>query len=312
MALWTDPLAWGVVGLFLAAALAGRRDDRTARRVAVIAWTAFAGFWLALVPHFLITKLSVVEGIGSLLLVPLCLLVAVHLYRGRDSLLVATDAVAVMGAIYLPATTLPWLYRPLVDLTATQVAVVVETLGYAPMRRAGPAGISNKFVFTTGGEAYATLIVLACTGLGSLTAFTGVVAAVDAPLGRKLRALAVALPVIWVLNVARLTFISLAYGKQWFRGVAEQWIFRLFGASDPGTVSYLVADRLVAQSLSVVAVVIVFWFVLRELPELGVLVEDLAYLLTGTEYSARELLPHGGRLADAGPPDTTRPTDGDH
>jgi exosortase/archaeosortase len=49
-------------------------------------------------------------------------------------------------------------------------------------------------------------------------------------------------------------------------------------------VSYIWIDRIIAQSLSVVAMVLIFWLVLRELPEVIQPVEDVLYLLTGTEY----------------------------
>lgn len=83
----------------------------------------------------------------------------------------------------------------------------------------------------------------------------------------------------------------------------------LFGTSDPSLVSYLLADGVIAQSLLVVVIVAVFWLVKRELPELGVLVEDTLYLVTGMEYDAEELLPHGRVRANAG---TDEPMRRDH
>jgi hypothetical protein len=51
----------------------------------------------------------------------------------------------------------------------------------------------------------------------------GLIAAVRAPLRRKLRALAVSLPVIYGLNLLRNVFISIGFGEQLFQ------IFRSFG-----------------------------------------------------------------------------------
>jgi len=299
MSLWTDPLAWFVLGLFAVAVLVERRNRQVGRLLGLGAWTAFAAFWLALVPHFAFTQKSIVEGIGSAVAVPACLYVGYRLYRGRDSLFLVTRAVAVMGLLYLPATTIPWIYRPLVESTTRQTEFVIEALGYRPEVSTGDEGMRNYILFTTAGHPYATKILLACTGLGSVTIFAGLIAAVDAPARRKLRALAVSVPVIWALNLVRTSFITLAHGKQWFRGVAQEWVFRLFGTSDPHIVSYLLADRVISQSLSVVALVAIFWLVLRELPELGIIVEDLLYLVTGDEYDADEFLPRRAR-ADGG------------
>lgn len=308
MALWTDSLAWFVIALFAAGALLERRNRRVGRVVGAGAWTAFAGFWLVLVPHFAFVQKSIVEGIGSALAVPACLYVGYTLYRGRDSLFLATRAVAVMGLIYLPATTVPWIYRPLVETTTRQIEVVIETLGYHPDVKTSDSGMRNYILFETGGHPFATIILLACTGLGSMTIFIGLIAAVNAPMRRKVRALAVSVPVIWALNLVRTTFITLAHGKQWLRGVAQEWVFLLFGTSDPNEVSYLLADRVIAQSLSVVALVAIFWLVLRELPELGVIVEDVLYLATGSEYDADEFMPRAPVRADGGVTDEV--TDG--
>jgi hypothetical protein len=49
-------------------------------------------------------------------------------------------------------------------------------------------------------------------------------------------------------------------------------------------VSYFLADRVLAQSLSVLALVAITWLVVRELPEVLTVVEDILYVLTGSEY----------------------------
>lgn len=293
-----DALAWLVVATFVIGVLIERRNRSFGRRMTALAWGVFAVFWLGLVPHFAFVQKSIIEGILSAAAVPLCLYVAYLLYRGRDSLFVASRAVAVMGVIYLPVTAFPWLYRPLVEATTRQIEFVIGALGYNPEVTTGEAGMRNRFVFRTGGQIYVTSIVLACTGLGSMTIFGGLVAAVRAPLSRKVGALAVSVPIIWFLNLIRNVFIALAHGKQWFSGIFESQILFLFGSSNPEMVSFFVADRLISQSLSVVAIVAIFWLVLRELPELGVLVEDILFVLTGSEYDADELLPRGRIRAD--------------
>src|SRR5699024_12458376 len=64
----------------------------------------------------------------------------------------------------------------------------------------------------------------------------------------------------------------------------------LFGASDPYKVSYFVADRVLAQSLSVVALVAITWVVVRELPEVMVVIEVVLFMTTGTEYALQNAL----------------------
>jgi len=86
-----------------------------------------------------------------------------------------------------------------------------------------------------------------------------------------------------VLNLFRNVFIAVSFGQQRMQFFPEL-VMSLFGTSDPRMVSYNVADRILAQTGSVLVLVAITWFLVRELPELTVLVEDLLYLVTGNEY----------------------------
>ena len=287
----TDAYAIGIVGAFLTGAvldLAGRRDG--ARVVTVGAWVAFAGFWAVLTPGFLFEELSYVKGLLSAAGVPASVYVGYVLYRGRDSLLTLSRGVAVMGLVYLPFNVFEPLMRPLIWTVVVQVEFAMDALGYAPTLEQGheignQIGLANAFTFVIGDHAYRTEVVLACTGIGSISIFAGLVAAVDAPYSRRFKALAIAVPVIYGLNVIRVTFIALAHGNQWFRGDAiEGAVMTLFGTSNVHRVSYLVADRIIAQSLSVVALVIIALLLVRALPELFEIFEDVLFVVTGDEY----------------------------
>jgi len=286
----TDALAWVVVALFAAGAAMEATDRRDrARQVATFAWVVFGAFWLLLVPHFALEQRSIVEGVLSLAAVPASLYTGREVYRGRDSLLLLSRAVAVMGVVYLPATTIDAVREPLVLMTTAHTEWLMNQLGYHPRVVEGQTlGYTNAFWFDPvieGTPPNVTEVVLACTGLGSISIFVGLVAALDAPVRRKLAGLAVVVPVIYGLNVVRVAFIALAHGRQWFRG--QQWVLTLFGSNDVNMASYLVADRVVAQSLSVVVLVAIALVLVRVLPEVVVVFEDVLYLATGDEYDLR-------------------------
>jgi len=311
----TDPLAWVLVALFGGGALAERRFPAAARYAIGGAWALFAAFWLLLVPHFFLVQNSFVEAGLALVGVPACLYAGYLLVDGRESLFVLSRAVAVMGLIYLPAETLPLVRQVLVEHVARQTELLMGLLGYDPtLRPIGPGrpayeGFTAAFHFETADPDHDGIvynIVMACTALGSMAIFAGCIAAVRAPLRRKLRALAVAIPVIYVLNVIRTTFIGLAFGHQWFDGAYAPYLMRLFGESDPYMVSHVVAEGIISQLLSVVALVAIAWFVMRELPELLVIVDDVAYMVTGEERdTAAEL----GLLPADADPSTVEPAD---
>ncbi|HKL28063.1 MAG TPA: archaeosortase A, partial [Natrialbaceae archaeon] len=104
----SDALAWVVVLAFLAGIaidVLGRRER--ARLVTAGAWIVFAAFWLSVFPHFAFEVRSLVEGLGSLLAVPLSLSAGYLLARGRGSLMTLSRAVGFMALLYYPPRAIP-------------------------------------------------------------------------------------------------------------------------------------------------------------------------------------------------------------
>lgn len=297
----TDLFAWAVVAAFLAAAFAewrvrtrGQGSERTARLIGAGAFLAFGGFWLVLFPHFAFTQKSYVEGILSLAAVPASVYAAWLLYNGRDTLFVLGRAIAVMGLVYLPFETIPALTlfgvdvpaprRVLIEVVTTQTGMAMSLLGFEPELLQGPDGYWSTYLFVEpNGHRLTFTVLLACTGLGSMAIFVGLAAAVRAPLRRKLRAVAVAVPIIWALNIVRTTFIGITFGEQLLH-VYPDVVLTLFGASDPYKVSFFLSDRVISQVLAVVALIGVTYLVLRELPEVLTVIEDVLYMVTDEEY----------------------------
>jgi archaeosortase A (PGF-CTERM-specific) len=319
-----EPLAWLVVGAFLLGAAADLRSRALARRVTVGAWGLFAVFWLVQTPHFVFEQKSAIEGVGALAAVPISAYVGYLLYAGRDSLLVLSRAVAAMGVVFMPFEMVAPLRRALVETVTVQTEFLMAQLGQEPAVISGqqvcreyatsgacleryPDYRSTFFFETTNpytGDPYTVTytILIACTGIGSMAIFAGLVAAVRAPLRRKARALAVSLPVIYVLNLGRNVFIGLSFGQMRAQ-VAPELVARTFGFSlvqDPALVSYYVADRILAQTGSVLALVAVTYLVVRELPEVLDVVEDVLFVVTGSEWDLRTAL-DVDRAADAPP-----------
>jgi archaeosortase A (PGF-CTERM-specific) len=295
----SDALAWVVIVTFVAGWALERRDERLARYATVGAWVGFAVFWLQLIPHFAFVHKSYIEGLLTVLAVPASLYAGYLLYSGRDTLFVLSRAVAAMGVVYLPFETIPaftllGLSVPapkgvLMETVAAQTGFLVRSLGYSPELITGEQGFLNTFLFVSGGHRLEVSVVLACTGLGSMAIFAGLISAVEAPLRRKLRALAIAIPIIYGLNLVRTTFITVAFGKQYFQFFVDEILF-LFGSSDPYMVSFFISDRILSQFLAVVVLVGITYLVVRELPELLTVIEDVLYMVTGDEYDLADAL----------------------
>jgi archaeosortase A (PGF-CTERM-specific) len=287
----TDMLAWVVVAAFGASAVLQSSRREWSRYVAVVAWAVFALFWGLLVDHFLFVQQSIIEGVLAAAAVPACLYTAYLAGTGKRELATLTRAVAIMGLLYLPFQTVEVLRQVAIETVTSQSEWVMAQLGYHPPVVEGRHGYMQKFIFEgvsasgNPGHDYTTTVLLACTGVGSMAIVGGLALAVRAPLRRRLQALAIALPLIYGMNIVRVVFIAIAHGKQWFRNPAIQdVVFALFPTSDANMVSYIFSDRVLAQSASVVVLVALTLALLRVIPELGGVIEDVAYIATGNEY----------------------------
>jgi archaeosortase A (PGF-CTERM-specific) len=305
---FSDPLAWAVLVVFFVIFVLERRDHEWARHVALLGWVLFGVFWLSLIYHFVFVQKSIVEGLGSIVAVPASIYVGYLLWQGRDSLFVLSRAVVIMGAIYFPFETIGFLRQFLVETVTWQVEFLMTLIGIEPTVIAGDASslgleqlpYRNTFLFTQpNGHNITYTILLACTGIGSMSIFAALVLAVEAPLRRKFRALAIALPIIYVLNLVRNVFIAVTFGKQLMH-LFPDVVMTLFSVSDPYKVSYYLSDRILAQVLSVVALVGITYLVVQELPEILTVVEDLLYLVTGSEYDLQGAIGEQSVRADGG------------
>ncbi|WP_049906240.1 archaeosortase A [Halorubrum aidingense] len=296
----TFTFAWVIAILFAVAWVLDGRGLAAGRSLAAGTWGLFGLFWLTMVPYFAFEHQSYVESILALVGVPACLYAGYLLYDGRRSLFTLTRAIAIMLFIYLPFETIPALTlagvaipeprQVLIEVVATHTGMLIDLLGYAPERVTSNEGYNAAYEWiTSDGHTVRIHIVLACTGLGSMAIFGGLVSAVQAPLVRKVRGLAVAIPLIYVLNIFRTAFISVVAGNQYMHWQPDL-VLAMFGATDPYRVSFLISDRIMSQLLAVVALIGITFLVVRELPELVVILEDVLYLLTGEEHDLTESL----------------------
>lgn len=297
---FSDPLAWTVVAVFVVGLLVERRDPELARPIVVAAWVLFGVFWLSVVHHFTFVQKSIIEAVGTAAAVPASLSVALLLARGRTSLMVLSRSIAVMGLVFLPFEAVPVLRRTLIETVTDQTAILMTLIGFDPTVIGGLTvdglNIADKtypyestFLFYHQGDPLTYTIKIACTGLGSMAVMAGLIAAVDAPMGRKLRAFAASIPVIYGLNLVRNVFIGLGLGTQKFH-IFPDLVSALFAVEDEVMVSYYVTDRIIAQSLSVVVMVAITWVVVHQLPELLGIIEDAIYVLTRREIDLGQAL----------------------
>jgi archaeosortase A (PGF-CTERM-specific) len=284
----TDLFAWVMIAAFLVGSLVDVYDRDTARYVLAVTWGLFGLFWLAVFPHFAFEVKSFVEGGLALFAVPASIYTGYLILGGRERLHVLSRAVGVMGLVYFPTQAVPAVRKFLIEEVARQTLWGIHLLGYDPVFREGPIyGYMNYFYF--GPDAFSTYIVYACTGIGSMAIFAGLIVAVEAPLRRKLKSLAIAIPVIWVLNIVRNVFVAVAAGGGWF---AMDPVVTLagFAGVEPIEASFWFSHSVLSQLGSVIALVGITWLVVRVIPEMLAILEEVLFVATGTEYDLEDAL----------------------
>lgn len=266
--------------------LAGLLVEEHAHRLSAAGYVAFGAYWVTRLPYYVNETHSFIKTILVVVALPLSVYVAYLVaIREVEALVTLGQAVAAMGLIYLPFAYIPSLNRLLIEHTAHQEHRVLSLLGIEA-DLVTKDGLERKFVIANPetGQTYATYIILACTGLGSMSIFGGLIAAIEAPLHRKLKAFAVSIPVIYVLNLGRNVFITTAYGHQWFTfaGARVEGVMGEY----PGYASFFWADKVISQSLSVVALIGITLLVIRVMPEVMHLLDDLLSVVEGDKASA--------------------------
>lgn len=289
----SDPLAWIAIGAFFLAMVAEFSDrTRAAMTIGSGAWVAFGIFWLSMFPYFYFEFGSPLESVLSLAAVPLCIYAGFLLYRGRESLLLLSRAVGIMGLIYLPFMMYEPLTQWLIEVVAVQSHMVMELGGYSPGIEEGTNGYQSRFAF----EGYSTYIVLACTGIGSIAIFGGLIAASSAAIHRKIAGIALATGIIWILNLIRNAFVGLAAPLGWFDYPIFASITAVF--AEGTRTSFFVAHHLIAQSLAVVALIGIALVVIRVVPEILDILEEALFVATGTEWGLSEMFGEPAVRAD--------------
>lgn len=281
---------WISIGAMLVGAAAEYRGNhQLAVPIASAGWVVFGVFWATMLPYFVEIG-SPVQTLLALAGIALSVYTGYLLYTGRASLLLLSKAVGLMGLVYLPAATVAPVRNWLIELVAVQALWGIELLGYEPnLVTAGTSGSidygSTRNVFDwehITGDSYSVFIVFACTGMGAISVFTGLIAAIKAPLRRKALGIIAAVGIIWVLNLVRNVLVVLASQLQWFdTPLLTSTIGPYIGSM---RLSYFVSHTLLAQPLAVVVLIGLTYVILRIVPEVAAVLEEILFVLTGSEY----------------------------
>ena len=255
---WLFPyLLWISLLLLLASALSRRSF------LAVPGWTLLGAFWLGKPGHYLVLEdyFNVVLALAAGLLCFYMAWIVVRKGFSSRACYWASYAAAICGIIYFPFALVEPLRVGLIGITAQVTAKILQFFDV-------PVTMESWNILSLNGRSVE--IILACTAIESIALFAGVILSVQAPLRRRLTTLATSTIAIYTLNIIRNGFVLMAYAGSWF-----------------GSDSFDVAHNLIAKLGSTVALLAISYFVFLLLPELLMVLDELA----------AEIKHHGGDTA---------------
>ncbi len=239
-------ILWVSLTLLLASALSNKI------RLASLGWALFGAYWMSQPGHYI-----AIEDYFNAALAVAAALFCVYLawiiqtYGSRSQAFTwASYAAAVCGIIYFPFAEVQQLQTWLIGFTTLITAQALNAFSVPVIMESWNTLVLNGRTVE---------IILACTAIESIALFAGVIVSVQAPLRRRLAALLASTLTIYVLNIVRNSFVLMAYGWDWF-----------------GSDSFHVAHNIIAKAGSTVALLAIAYLVFALLPELLVVIDELA------------------------------------
>ena len=108
-------------------------------------------------------------------------------------------------------------------------------------------------------------IILACTAIESIALFSGIISsATGATVARKLQAFMISVPVVYLLNIIRVSFTASAYGLSWF------------GTPDE---SFHISEHFITKAGSLLALLLISYMVLKTLPEVSDMIDRVVKMM---------------------------------
>ena len=206
--------------------------DARAHVVRAAGWAVFGGFWFLHVPDYADQE-DALNALGAAAALPVFLFVAYHewlsfLWKEEyEPLRFAAGAAFFASAVYFAFARVPELAAGLDQVVANQTAAMLGRLGY-PFFAGAPecggiagttaSGCSSGEAVTVGLFSAAdpsrpvVNIVIACAALQAFAVAASLMLSTRDPWKRKALALAIVLPVTWVMNLVRNVVIIYFFG----------------------------------------------------------------------------------------------------
>ncbi len=244
-----------VLGAFLsfAAFLVSR-----SRYAAIAGWVCIVfNLWTDLPAFF--SENNFLYPVLAILSLPFLLITAERLLESDPAVLQLSRAAGIATVIWVPFALLPPLRDGLVALVVTLTFSLVSALGHHPLLLSWDVIAENGF---------SNQIIPGCTGITAMAMISGLLlSGKDLNARQTILAVLLVVPVLFLLNIARVAAVFIAVSDRWFAGFPDPT-----GTGDP---NFFWAHNVVAEGL---ALLFLAWLILalfRSMPGPGLLVRSL-------------------------------------
>ena len=204
------------------------------------------------IDDYLNAFLAVAAAIASIFLAYIVLRSGVRKDAEHEVLFSLSKAASVGGLIY-------FLFAEVEILNVGIISTVTDTVVWMLAMLGSPVEQVAWNQFAVNG--YVVEIILACTAIESMALFSGIISSASgAPAVRKLRAFMISVPVLYVLNLIRVSFTASAYGLAWF-GAPEE--------------SFHISEHLITKIGSLLALLVISYLVMKMLPEIAEMIDGV-------------------------------------
>ncbi|MCD4844128.1 MAG: archaeosortase A [Methanosarcinales archaeon] len=274
-------LLWTALVFFVVASFLPQQYKLQRLPIGAIGWVVFAGH-LGLEPIHYLEESDFTMILLMLFAAFLCIIVAhlmfitylqakkgnttKDLVNRENDLLILTKITALGCLFYFPFAQIPSLNHLIISTVASHTVWLSNLVGF-PVERI------DWNLMTL--EGYRIEIILACTAIESIALFIGIILGTRAELKRIIMALMASVPVIYILNLIRNTFVVGAFGYQWF-GTGPM-IINIFGKEFylHDSASFFLSHHIIAKIGSGIALFFIAYAVLILLPEVLYLIDSL-------------------------------------
>jgi len=252
-------ILWIALGL-LAIASVSPKTYNTRFSFAGTGWIFLSLYWFMQPGHYI----GIQDYFNAFLVVIaafVSLFIAYITFMTRDpgemgALISLSRAASVGGLIYFLFAEVQFLNTGIISLVTSQTIWMAESFGLPVVQVAWNQLAVNGL---------AVQVILACTAIESIALFTGLISsATGAPLSRKLKAFMISVPVVYLLNIQRISFTASAYGFAWF-GTPET--------------SFHISEHIITKIGSMMALLLISYMVLKILPEIADMIDGLWNML---------------------------------